>query len=462
VLAIVNPMDHGAVGDGVADDQKALEDSIDALPAAGGVVYFPKGATFSKSNLLAVTKPHVKFWAPDGQATLSQKIGGQRRHQSMLCQSDGCGFFGVKFTSDATQRFDALEDNQISADHVHLVEVVGCDIAGSAAAGVFLFGSTEHYIEGNYVHHTYADHIHHTDGATQSWVWGNYVFNEAPSNGDNALVCVTYGHSSPRCGDMEWWNNTLLHTEGGRGYSVIGGDGIFIHDNLAMGIYGAGIIVASETSYDSASSRGIRIQNNVVTGCGHGIPNHTGILISGLNAAAEPLTDIVLTDNVSAGNPNGNYRTEGAFENVTSSGLVETSGALPVPLPTVADVHLADTSILRTRDVSHVAEASRPGLYRIHVRQAPSGAGFEERFEYVVKGPPAALDAFVLGRTRAGDYLSEQRGGTDAGTAYALVLTRAPVPIPDDISAVAFREMRAGDQSGALSWLWKRVDSGVY
>jgi hypothetical protein len=99
-------------------------------------------------------------------------------------------------------------------------------------------------------------------------------------------------------------------------------------------------------------------------------------------------------------------------------------------------------------------------LYRIHVRQAASGSGFQQRFEYVVKGAPTTVASFVQARSSAGDYLVEQR--TVDGTAYALVLCAAPVALPAGLSAVTFRDLRAKDQPEALGWLWQRVDSGGY
>jgi hypothetical protein len=459
-MTIVNPIDQGAVGDGAADDLAALARSVDALPAAGGIVYLPPGTRFRKTNLLVITKPHVKLWAPNGQAEIFQSIAGERRRQSILCRNtSGCGMFGLKLVSDASARFDALEDNQISADGSALVEVVGCEIQGSAAAGIFLYGSREHYIEGNYIHHTWADHVHHTNGALESWVWKNYVFNEDPSRGDDGVACVTYGVTSTRCADMEWWQNTILHTGWGRGYSVIGGDDILIHDNWAIGVAGAGIIVASEESYASSSSSRITLANNYVYQCGHTI-GHPGILISGLNAAAPPLSDIRLTNNVSADTPAGPYRAEGAYTNLTNEGLQTSASALPMPIPDAGSVRIADTSILRTRDVSHVAESVRAGLYRIHVRRAPGGSGFEERFEYVVKGPSESVASFVEARPAAGEYLSEMR--SVGSTSYALVLTAEPITLEAGISGVTFRELRAGDISGELSWLWQRVDAGAY
>ena len=311
VMALEDPMDHGAVGDGVADDLDALGDGTPAGRRRHGVL--PAGQS-SKAEALVVTRSHVKFWAADRAGGDLPERRGQRRHQSILCRdNEGCGFFGLKLRSDATQRFDALEDHQISADHASLVEVTGCEIEGSAASGIMLFGSRDHYIDGNYIHHTWADHIHHTDGARESWVWNNFVFNEEPSRGDDGVACVTYGPGSARCADMEWWANTVLHTGWGRGYSVIGGDDISIHHNWAIGVAGAGIIVASEDGYNSASSDGIAIENNNVYQCGHSV-GHPGILISGLNSAAEPLAHIALRDNVSADTVMAEaYRAEGEY-----------------------------------------------------------------------------------------------------------------------------------------------------
>jgi hypothetical protein len=458
---VVDPLDHGAVGDGVADDLGALQDTVAALPAAGGIVYLARAATFKKTNLLVITKSHVKLWAPNRQAEVFQSVAGQRRHQSLLCRNNaGCGFFGLKLRSDSAARFDALEDNQISADHGSLVEVVGCEIEGAAATGIMLYGSSEHYLEGNYIHHTWADHIHHTEGARQSWVWNNYVFNENPSRGDDGVACVTYGPDSPRCGDMEWWGNTILHTDWGRGYSVIGGDAISIHDNWAIGVAGAGIIVASESSYDTSSSQNIAIENNRVYQCAHAI-GHPGILVSGQNPTAGPLRDIALANNVSVDNPNGAYRAEGQTMNVTNVGLATERSALPMPIPTRDDVRMADTSVLRTRDVSHVAAQQRRGLYRIHVRRAPAGDGFQQRFEYVLRGPTAALDAFVAARLAAGGaHRSEQR--TLGERAYALLLSATPLEVPGELEGVPFRELRTGDRDGTLTWLWQRLDTGNY
>jgi parallel beta-helix repeat protein len=352
-----------------------------------------------------------------------------------------------------------LEDNQISIDKSQFTEIVGNEIQGSAAAGMFLYGSTESYIEGNYIHHTWADHIHHTNGAKASWVWNNYIFNEPPSKGDDGVACVTYGAAGVRCNDMEWWHNNIVHTGNGRGYAVIGGNNISIHDNWAVGVAGAGVIIASEEEYSTAASQGITVARNYVQGCGHTI-GHPGILVSGAAASAGPLRDIAFTSNVSVGTPNGPYRVEGSTQNVTNTNLRTDQSALPAGAPTATTIQIADTSTLRTRDTSFVEPEVRKGLYRIHIRKARIANTFEQRFEYIVKGPPEIVTTYVNVRLAAADHLVEQR--TVEGTAYALLLTAAPISVPSTMSAITFRELRAGDQESQLSWLWKRLDATAY
>jgi len=79
VMAVASPMDHGAVGDGVADDLAALGASVNALPEAGGIVYLPAGKTFRKNDLLVITKAHVKLWAPNRQAEILGSVVDELR-----------------------------------------------------------------------------------------------------------------------------------------------------------------------------------------------------------------------------------------------------------------------------------------------------------------------------------------------------------------------------------------------
>lgn len=460
VMAVENPMTHGATGTGLTSDLSALTATIDALPASGGLVYFPPGKVFRKDDLLVITKAHVKLWAPNGQATLLGKVNGTRRKQSTMCRNTSwCGFFGLKFTSDATARFDALEDNQLSTDNSTDIEVSGCDIDNSAAAGLFFYTSTRRvYVNGNFVHNTWADHVHHTAGTRQSWVWDNFFYNSTSSLGDDGIACVTYCPTCPKCGDMEWWGNTHLGSGWGRGYAVVGGDHIDIHHNWAIKTAGAGILVASEGGYNSATDDDLTVHSNYLNQCGQKI-GHANILVSAGNPDAGPISNVAFDSNVSTEGLHGNYHVEGPVANVTNTNLSQNLADLPSPRPTVASIHTADTAILKTMDTSFVAAAQRTGLYRIHVRQAGDG-GFEQRFEYVIKGTAANVSAFTTARQAAGDRVLEER--TLAGTSYAIVLAPQPRSVPANLSGVTFTELRARDNDGTASWLWSRINTADY
>ena len=81
---------------------------------------------------------------------------------------------------------------------------------------------------------------------------------------------------------------------------------------------------------------------------------------------------------------------------------------------------------------------------------------WRQRLEYVFKGAPDAVTAFVTTQTAAGAVLSEQR--TVGAAARALLLTPAPVALPGALAPARFRDLRAGD----LSWLWQRLDADAY
>jgi len=55
-----NVMTFGAIGDGTTNDRAAIQAAIDALPAAGGVVYFPPG-TYYVATALVLPNKNVQF-----------------------------------------------------------------------------------------------------------------------------------------------------------------------------------------------------------------------------------------------------------------------------------------------------------------------------------------------------------------------------------------------------------------
>lgn len=73
---------------------------------------------------------------------------------------------------------------------------------------------------------------------------------------------------------------------------------------------------------------------------------------------------------------------------------------MPAPVPDRAAARPRSSRELRTWDTSFVREQERRGPYRMHLREsAPvppmQRSGLQERFEYVVSGPPSELETWL-------------------------------------------------------------------
>jgi len=478
-LAVVDPLDFGAVADGSTDVTPSLEAAVAALPDTGGVVLFAAGIYLKQQQLWTITKDHVLLWAPESRATLHGTVReqtpeeandpsfcGPREQATIFQRTRGGGVHGLRFSSNASERLSCAETNQIVLDGVQGSEIVGVEIAGASGTGIFAWHSDaegppsqELFIVGNYIHHTYADSIHHTRGTRRSWVWDNVIFNEAPSLGDDGVACVTYGVDSRRCGEMEWWNNRYLGGAHGRGMAVIGGEDISIHHNWIIGSASAGLIVASEKSYDTASSQAIELSDNWLLNSPNGsVDNgHAGILVSGNYDAAPPISDVEAVDNVIVDPAGGRVeRAEGNYEDVRFDNSTD-AALLPAPVPDLAAARPRSSSVLRTWDTSFVAEQERPGLYRMHLRESAQG-GLSERFEYVVSGPTAEVESWLQSLEDEGCASQRIEARALEGRSYALVLSAIPLALPSALTGVPFETLRAGDRDGTLAWLWQRLD----
>lgn len=93
-----NVVTYGATGNGTADDRAAIQAAINALPAGGGIVYFPAG-TYLVSNGIVNLKSNVSLVGVGDQSVI---LKGQNLGQAI--QANGLwnlGLFGLKFAVQA-------------------------------------------------------------------------------------------------------------------------------------------------------------------------------------------------------------------------------------------------------------------------------------------------------------------------------------------------------------------------
>lgn len=66
---------YGAVGDGVTDDGTAIQNTINAVPASGGTVYFPAGTFLFATGLTATANRNIRFVGSGKKATILSYTG---------------------------------------------------------------------------------------------------------------------------------------------------------------------------------------------------------------------------------------------------------------------------------------------------------------------------------------------------------------------------------------------------
>lgn len=86
---VINVRDHGAVGDGVADDTDSVQEAINT----GGITYFPPG-TYMVSNLSAAAGMHLV-----GAGTVGQGRSRLRAGAGNVFRTTGSGVYGTKCSS---------------------------------------------------------------------------------------------------------------------------------------------------------------------------------------------------------------------------------------------------------------------------------------------------------------------------------------------------------------------------
>ncbi len=133
IFANVKDPQYGAVGDGVTNDQTAIQNAITG--AAGGIVFFPPG-TYLVSQL-SISQANICFMGSGTGATIIKSVTAS----TMVSLTDNTAtawkiFKDIKFTvtGSATDMFD-LEQNQN-------VSFQNCEFDGTLCSNIFAVGVT--------------------------------------------------------------------------------------------------------------------------------------------------------------------------------------------------------------------------------------------------------------------------------------------------------------------------------
>lgn len=298
--------DFGAQGNGRNDDTEAIRCAV-ALARPGDTIVFSSGKTYRKSGIIVVDKPDVAIWGygatvlaivTDEQADKPASTGIAFR-----LAAPGTSIFGLTIVSNLRMRppGDPTEAAVWLAARNHLVIDNRFEYTGN---GVFCHSADDFFVARNVVYRTVADGIHVTNGCHRGLVVGNVV----RQTGDDMIAVVSYGIGPPKVTDILIAHNDVADQYWGRGISVVGGADITIANNtVARTPVGAGILINSETYWQTSNVRNVRVANNSISDVQTERPTfqplpharqagHGAIDING--QGSQRVTDVLVADNV--------------------------------------------------------------------------------------------------------------------------------------------------------------------
>lgn len=257
--AYVSITDFGA-SSGNADNQTALQNAFDYAKAHGEAVYIPPG-TYDHSGTLSIDGVTV-YGAGDSSVLQATDPA----HEAIYLTGANASLSDVAVDGTGSARLSTPDSADVVAQGASNFAIKDVHITGSASAGIMSFESSNGTIENNTVENTLADSIHLTDASHDITVSGNLVTN----SGDDGIAVVSYAGESAPVSNVTIQGNTVLHNEGGRGVSVVGGTGVQI---LANHIEGgpadlAGIYIAAESQWNTYTVHNVLVQGNTITDAG--------------------------------------------------------------------------------------------------------------------------------------------------------------------------------------------------
>jgi len=258
----VNVRDLGAVGDGVADDTRAIESALreaQGLPT-GRALYLPAG-TYRYTRNIRVDGVAVHG---DG-ADRTILVGSDGRHLAWVLTGDSPSIRDLSIR--AAKRPSARDTHDtavgLEANLARNFSMVRVGVGPVDSAGIMVrrsggAGGRTAVVRDCVVRGTLADGIHITAASHDIEVSGNRVGD----TGDDFIAVVSYRADRGLCHDISIHDNTVADQSHGRGISVVGGTGVSIASNSIKRSSGAGIYLASEAGYDTYGDAEVRVLRN--------------------------------------------------------------------------------------------------------------------------------------------------------------------------------------------------------
>jgi polygalacturonase len=253
----VTPSKYGAVGDGKHDDSAALKSAIAALHP-GDILSIPAGKVYAHSQMLTIRTAGVTVVGSGELLATTPASAAIVIAADRVTLRNG---LVIAASPDGVRSGAAASADVVIAGHVGDT-INGIAIRGSSASGIHVGdGASGFLIENSDVQDTAADGIYIT-GASHD---GKVLSNVVRRAGDDSFSVVSYTQDPAAChnilfdGDQSWDNR------GGRGVAIVGGTRVAVQDFSATRASGAGVYVASESTWNTRPVEHIYIDDVTLT-----------------------------------------------------------------------------------------------------------------------------------------------------------------------------------------------------
>lgn len=315
----VNPLQYGAVGDGVTDDSAALQRTFTAA-GIGGTVVLPAGRVFAHRSVLKITIPQLRLTGPGSLRATNESTS------SVWVMADGVRIDNTTLSmASTTKRWVAYEQMKLRLGRYTGISITDVTIDGAAAAGVYVGGAKKFTLTRLTVRNTRADGIQMTEGASD----GTVVAPNVNRSGDDGVSVVSY-KDAPLCARITVSDAVVTDQQWGRAFAVVGGTDITWNNPSSTDSAAAAMYIAAEPSYNT-----LPVNNVVVTGGTfvrsnrNSTVDHGAVLVyNGQSGTAN--TDITMT-NLTITNTRGTAsRDVGIFAGTGASNTRITLGGITV------------------------------------------------------------------------------------------------------------------------------------
>lgn len=274
----INVMSMGAKGDGIADDQAAIQHAFDVAKGTGQTVWFPPG-TYNHSGVLTADGIHV---AGSGEQSVLRATNPDQ--SAIRLTGNNGSLSGLTTAVMAPNRSSMPNAAAILVQNASNATVTDCVARGAASNGIRLDNASNCTIRDNLAMGTNADGIALMNGSCNNLIEHNVVYQA----GDDAYSDDSYAGDARQDEGNVFRDDLAYGNHYGRGFALMGSRNDTIEDCVSYDTPGHGIAAGTDGNSGTMTGYGHVIRNNLVLNA-----RDSAFDIGGMNASGNTTSGVV-------------------------------------------------------------------------------------------------------------------------------------------------------------------------